>query len=79
MIEPLCRRLEIARVDVAHIAEINQANQSFHGKVFLILRIREGAEPLSSRVSLSTRTVSQHSALLPNGITTRFISPMRRI
>lgn len=44
MIEPLCRSLEIARVDVTHIAEINQANQSFYGQVFLILRSRAGAD-----------------------------------
>lgn len=40
---PLLRRLEVARVDVTHIAEIDQINQSFYARVFLVLRIAGGA------------------------------------
>jgi len=41
---PLCRTLEVARVDVTHIAEIDQIAQCFYARVYLILRITGGAD-----------------------------------
>ena len=43
MNKPPCRTLEVARVDITHIAEIDQINQSFYERVFLVLRIAGGA------------------------------------
>ena len=40
---PLLRRLEIARVDVTQLSQIDQISQTFRARLFLILRICGGA------------------------------------
>ena len=42
MNRPLLRRLEVIRVDITNISEINQIDQTFYARVFIILRIENG-------------------------------------
>ena len=41
--KPLCRNLSVARVDVTHLAEIDQISQTFYARLLLILQIKGGA------------------------------------
>lgn len=42
MNRPLLRRLDVIRVDITNISEINQIDQTFYARVFIILRIKDG-------------------------------------
>ena len=41
--QPLLRRIEIARADITQLSSIDQLSQTFHARVFIILRIAGGA------------------------------------
>mmetsp|Transcript_670 Transcript_670/g.1379 ORF Transcript_670/g.1379 Transcript_670/m.1379 type:complete len:457 (+) Transcript_670:119-1489(+) len=43
MNKPLLRKFDVARVDVTHLADIDQISQTFYARVFIILRIKNGA------------------------------------
>ena len=43
MNKPLLRKLDVIRVDVTNISEIDQIHQTFFARVFVILRIKNGA------------------------------------
>ncbi|KAL7531377.1 hypothetical protein ACHAWF_003744 [Thalassiosira exigua] len=40
--KPLLQRFHVARADFTHISDIDQVSQTFHARLFLILRIKNG-------------------------------------
>ena len=80
------RTLEIVRCDVSHISEIDQLSQTFRARVFLVLRIADGALdndlmrqerdfPLDSWGRPTFRCSAPRSHLLRDASRTRLVHP----